>query len=159
MIRKYGVNMKSNVDKVKNSDKKSKNSNIKKVNKVKKNDNIEINNKKKDFLKYKRYDRNDIISLFMLLCDVAVVIFCALKNKVQYVNIMDRDILIGETRDMLLGKNYVVIIITLFFFVYYLWMNRLIFKKSINLKRMALVLMLLFFINCMFFYVFTVRIY
>jgi len=96
---------------------------------------------------------------FLLLIDIVLVIYCAKKNIVQYVKYYDKNIFIGKTREMLLGKNYVNLIITMFFNFYLLAISRYFFKKKIYKKNIVISFLVILFINLVLFYIFTKKIY
>ena len=100
-----------------------------------------------------------ITYFFVFLCDIVLVILCAMKNKVHYVSFFNENIFVGNTRDMLLGRNFVNIIITLFFYIYFLVMNHFFLRRKNTKKFMIWMFVLFVFVNCLLFYIFTKKIY
>ncbi len=110
---------------------------------------------KKNLFKYKSI----ITYLLIYIADIVLVIFCAINNKVHYVKFMSKDVLVGNTHDLLFGRNYVNLVIICFFYLYLVVVNKFYLKKNNHRKFMIIGLVSLLFINIMLFYIFTKRIY
>ena len=121
-------------------------------------------NTKKSQINIKKRNRVMInktnVTYFLIgICDIFLVLFCAFKNKVQYTVIFDESFLVGKTRDMIFGKNYINLIITFFFYVYLLLMNRFFLKRR-NTKKFLVGSFFAFIIaNFVLFYLCTKRVY
>ena len=102
----------------------------------------------------------DYITYFVImLCDVILVIYCACNNKVQYVKLFGKDIFVGNTKDMLFGKNFINIIITIFVYFYLLAIRKVFLHKK-NTKKIFIFLFCgVSLLNLLLFYFFTKRIY
>ena len=105
------------------------------------------------------FNKKCIVHLFLLFLDILLVLFCAFKNKVHYVDFFSSSVLVGNTWDMLLGRNCVNVIITFFFWFYIMAIDKFYFKKNFSFKRGFVLLLLLIFINFSLFYIFTRRVY
>ena len=103
--------------------------------------------------------KENIANFLIILFDIILVIYCAFKNKVNYVNIFNQKFFVGETKYLLFGRNYINLIIIGFFFGYFLLMNKFFLKKKITKKFMILSFICLVVINLVLFYIFSKRIY
>lgn len=142
--------------------KKEKNSYTKKENarhkNTKKIDNS-VKNKKKFFSKIKFINKTSVVYFLILLFDILLVIFCAMKNKVHYIHMFDEKIFVGNTKDLLIGRNYVNLIIITFFWIYTLLLNRFFLKRKNSAKFIIGVLLFLIILNFSLFYIFVEKIY
>ena len=114
---------------------------------------------KKSQNEFRNNKKKNIIYFMILFFDIVMVIYCAKQNKVHYVDFGGKSIFVGKTKDMLLGRNYVNCIITLFFYCYYLVIERFLMKNKLHKKKVLGSLFLLVFITLILFYCFTVRVY
>ncbi len=112
----------------------------------------------KEWCFMKKY-RDKIIYSLIYLIDIILVIYCAMQNKVHYVRLMSRDIIVGDTKDLVFGRNYVNLIIICFFYFYLVIINKFFLKKKNSRRFMIITLIILLVINFSFFYIFTKRIY
>ncbi len=117
------------------------------------------NNKEFKYIWKNIFTKTNITYFFILLCDIILVIFCARKNRAQYVNVFDRSIFIGQTRNILFGRNYVNVIITIFFYFYIVIMNRFFLKRKNTKMFLIFSFLFLFILNILLFYLFTVKVY
>lgn len=116
------------------------------------------NTNEKNFL-FKSFHKTAIVYSLLFICDVFLVIYCAKRNKVHYVEILNKSVFIGKTRDMIFGRNYINLIITFFFFGYFLIMNRFFLHRK-NTKIFVISSFFLFVVvNFLLFYLFTEKIY
>ena len=124
---------------------------------------VAIMSKKKDYKENKiiaKFLTKMNITFFLLyLLDIVLVIFCARQNKVHYVEILDQSIFVGDTKNMLWGRNYINVLITLFFYLYTVLMNRYFLHRKNTKKFMITCLFSYLIINLLLFYVFTVRVH
>ncbi len=101
-----------------------------------------------------------IIYLILLIVDITIVIYCARRNYANYVSIKEiGEIFVGNTKNLLFGRNYITLIITFFFFVYALLCNKFLFNKKTTKKNIILTIIFLLILNITLFYIFTKKIY
>ena len=149
--------MKKVINKEKNNNK-----NIKKTNK--KNNNKSKDNKKQldSRLKEKLLNRRNqkIIYGIIVIIDILIIIYSARNNFANYATIKDEGkVFIGSTKNLLFGRNYITLIITLFFSIYILLCNKLLFNRKNTKKSIIKTLIFLLILNVVLFYIFTKRIY
>lgn len=100
------------------------------------------------------------VTYFILfLLDIILVIYSARKNIVNYVNVINEDVIIGKTRYLFLGRNYINLIITCFFYLYFCLINRFLLKQKYNKKFLWWLLVVLIAVNFILFFIFTKRVY
>ncbi len=110
--------------------------------------------KKKSF-----FTKANICHILLIVCDIVLVIYCARNNKVHYVKMFDENVLVGNTKDMLLGRNYINVIISCFFYIYMLLIERFFLHRRVNKKTLIRFFVGVWCINLLLFFVFTQRIY
>lgn len=107
----------------------------------------------------KVFSKRNITYLVLLLLDISLVIYVARKNIVNYVEFGGYDLFVGEKKILFLGRNYINVIITVFFYAYFCMMNRF-FLKQKNTKRFLFILFFgLVILNGVLFYLFVKRVY
>lgn len=143
-------------EKNKSKAKKKNNSSKKVVTKQK--SNTLNHNKKLDVIK-KIVTKVNVTYFILFLLDIILVIYSARKNIVNYVTIADQDIFVSKTRYLLLGRNYINLIITGFFYVYICVINRFLLQKKITKKFLGLLLVVLVILNLFLFFLFAKRVY
>lgn len=136
---------------------KKKNNSSKKV-VAKQKSNALNHNKKLDVIK-KFATKVNVTYFILFLLDIILVIYSARKNIVNYVTIADQDIFVSKTRYLLLGRNYINLIITGFFYVYICVINRFLLQKKITKKFLGWLLVVLVILNLLLFFLFTKRVY
>lgn len=98
--------------------------------------------------------------LIMLILDIAIIIYSARNNHANYVTLTNnQSMFVGDTKDLLFGKNYITLIITFFFFIYTLLTNKLLFHIKNTQKFIIILLISLLTLNTVLFFIFTKRIY
>lgn len=140
------VNKKNNSVKVGNAEKKVSKKSVKKIG---------TRDKVKEFIKNKK----NIINFVLILFDLGLIIYVARDNIANYVNISGKDIFVGDTKNLFLGRNYITLVITLFMYIYWLVIDKFLFKTKTSIKRYLVVLCILLLFNVMMFYLFTNRVY
>lgn len=147
------VTKKKNVDRDKTKKKKiiKKDSQVK-ADKKKKNEGVAVS-------KRSLINKKNIMYLVIVIIDILLIIYSSRKNVVNYVDVYGKNIIVGGSQRLFFGKNYITIIVTLFFYGYICLVNRFMFKEK-NSKRF-LIGWLLFFIlvNFLLFFLFTKRVY
>lgn len=115
--------------------------------------NCEKNHKKSIFTK------KNIIYFILFLLDASLVIYVARENVVNYVKIVDQDIFVSQTRNLFLGRNYITLVITAFFYLYICLIHRFFLREKNTKKFLIWLLVILLLLNFLLFFLFTKRIY
>ena len=126
--------------------------------KKKKSVNKKENNKFVSLLKIKP-TFSIISNAFLLVLDLGLIIYTARGNIVNIVNINGRDMYVGEFKNLLFGRNYVSLVITLFIYLYFMVVDKFFLKNKFNIKKYLLVLICLILFNILLFYLFVNRVY
>ena len=102
------------------------------------------NNKTKSQKEKKKFNPKNILTkqnityFILLILDIIIIIYSARHNYANYVSInQEKSIFVGDSKDLLFGKNYITLITTIFFFVYTLLLNKALFHKK-NTKKFIL---------------------
>ena len=114
---------------------------------------ILMKSKKKYFMKL------HLCHFLLIVCDIILVIYCARQNKVHYVKLFDENIFVGNTRDLVLGRNYVNVIISCFFYIYMLLIEKFFLHRNVNKKTLICFFVGIWCINLILFCIFTQKIY
>ena len=110
--------------------------------------------------KIKKFINKDNIFYFvLLLIDISIIIYSARHNYANYVTINRKKVFIGKTKNILFGRNYIVLITTLFIYVYTLLSNKILLHKENKKEYIIKYGILLLLLNITLFYIFTKRIY
>lgn len=138
--------------------------------KNKKNKKRVLNNKKNSEKKTKKklkekiknkITRKNLFYFIIAVIDISFIIYCARHNYANYV--MDRIegdyYYVGDSKDLLFGKNYITLIFSSFIYIYILLSNRVFFQKKNSKKNMIKLFIIIFLINIIIFCIFTKRIY
>ena len=98
--------------------------------------------------------------IVFLLIDIIMIIYFAKHNFVNYASIPGQEkILVSKTQKLFFGRNYITLIITLFFTIYTLLCNKYLLKIK-NTKKLIISLIIFYLIlNIALFYLFTIKIY
>ena len=104
-------------------------------------------------------NKNFIIYFLMGLCDIVLVIYCARYNKAHYVKLLDEDVFIGKTKNLIFGRNYINLIISIFFYIYSLLIYRFFLRKKFSKIFVIGSLFFIFIFNIILFVCFSVRVY
>ena len=106
------------------------------------------------------YKKVIIIYSILLLIDVIMIIYFAKHNYVNYVSLPGNErILVSKTRKLLFGRNYITIIISLFFYIYTLLCNKYILQIKNSKKLIISTIIFYLILNISLFYIFTQKIY
>ena len=137
----------------------------KKLSNMKKKTNISNNKKTKDVKKEKKknlkslFTKTNVTFLILFLLNIILVIYSARKNVVNYVTISNQDIFVSKTRYLLWGRNYINIIITVFFYLYSCVINHFFLGRKNTRKFLVSLFFILIILNILLFFLFTKRIY
>ena len=116
-----------------------------------------VKNNKQENINYKKVI---IIYSILLLIDIIMTIYFAKHNYVNYVSLPGNErILVSKTRKLLFGRNYITIIISLFFYIYTLLCNKYILQIKNNKKLIISTIIFYLILNISLFYIFTQKIY
>lgn len=109
--------------------------------------------------KEKIFSREFIIYFFLFIIDIVLIIYVARRNVVNYVIINGHRYLIGEWKNLFLGRNYVSLFVTLFTYSYFCLVNYFFLQKKRTKRFLAGLMVGLLTFNLLLFYWFTYRIY
>lgn len=123
----------------------------------KKNNNKGIVNK--ELLFSKCLTKVNITYFIFFLIDIILVIYLARGNRVNYVLIFDEEIFVSKTKYLLWGRNYVNVIVTVFFYIYGCLLNKFYLKRKNSKKFLLSLLGILLVLNVLLFVIFTKRVY
>ena len=121
--------------------------------KVKKSVKIEKNTLKKWLTK------TSITYFGLFILDVIVVIYLARMNIVNYVKILDEEIFVSKTSYLLLGRNYINLFFSAFFYSYICLVNKFFLHKKNTKNFLFRLLVILLVLNIVLFFLFTKRVY
>ena len=115
---------------------------------------------KKQKLNLKKYiTKQNIIYLIIAISDIFLIIYSARRNMINYVKIENKKMYLGAKTNLIFGRNYISLVTTLVVYIYTLLINKVYFKKKINIENYIIFLILLLLSNCLIFYIFTNRVY
>ena len=118
------------------------------------------NNISKYIKKLKKYlTKTNITYITILLLDIILTIYLARQNMVNYAVVLDEEIFISKTRYLLLGRNYINLITTPFFYIYLCIINKFYLHNKNTKKFLLYSLLILIIINITLFIIFTKKIY
>ena len=134
---------------------------IKKGNVVSKNNNKnKLMKKRKEKLKENIIkNKNILVLIVLLIIDIVLIIYVAKENVSHYVNVNGKDIFIGKTKNLLLGRNYITVVVSVFIYLYGLLINKVMLGNKINIKKLVLIFIGILILNMIVFCIFTNRIY
>lgn len=119
-------------------------------------------NKKEQITKQQELEiqkkNQNIFYLVLAIVDVATIIYFARHNIVNYVKVGEKKVLISSTKNLLLGKNYIVLITSAFFYIYTIVTRKILFKQNLTKKFVLFLLAFIFGLNIALFYLFTKKI-
>ena len=104
-------------------------------------------------------NKNKLVIGMLILLDFFLIVFMARKNTINYVVIDGKDIFIGETKNLVLGRNYITLVITLFIYFYGVAINKILLRNKIRFIYMILIFLGILILNMLMFYLFTNKVY
>lgn len=104
-------------------------------------------------------NKNKLVIFGLIVVDIILIIWAARKNIANYVLINGENIFVGDTKNLLLGRNYITLVVTAFIYSYGILINKIFIKKKIKIKYLLLILGLILVINMILFYIFTSKVY
>ena len=126
----------------------------KKIYKKEKKQQLEIKKSFKNFIKNKNY-----IYIFLILINIVFTIYIAKKNSVHYVKVLNNDVLISNDKLLFLGRGYINLLISGFFSLYTILIDKFLLKKKITFKSSILIILLYSILDVVLFYLFINRIF
>ena len=118
------------------------------------------NNISKYMKRLKKYlTKTNTTYLVILLLDIILTIYLARQNMVNYAVVLDEEIFISKTRYLLLGRNYINLITTPFFYIYLCIINKFYLHNKNTKKFLLYSLLILIITNITLFIIFTQKIY
>jgi len=113
----------------------------------------------KSSLILEKLGKKNIAYFVLFLLDIIFVIYLARRNIVNYVEFSGHDIFITDKKNMFFGRNYINVIVTVFFYIYFCMINRFILKEKNTKKFLFILFFILVVLNGLLFYLFTKRVY
>lgn len=107
----------------------------------------------------KRMTKKNVTYLFLGVIDVILIICVARKNVVNYADFLGKSIFVGDEKNLILGRNNISIVVTLFFYGYICLVNRFFLGQKNTKKFLVSLLFILVVLNGILFYCFTTRVY
>lgn len=108
----------------------------------------------------KKISLPQVLYIILTIIDIVIIIYSARHNYANYATINKKEsFFVGDAKDLLFGKNYISLIVSLFFFCYTLLLNKFLFHKKSTKLGILKLFILIFFINTILFFCFTKRIY
>ena len=95
----------------------------------------------------------------LIIIDILLIIWSANDNYCNYVRTDDGVHLVGDTKNLLFGRNYIGLIITLFVYIYGLLVNKVMIKEKVSIKLLVVIFIMLFLFNMLLFYLFVNKVY
>ena len=81
-----------------------------------------------------------IINMIVFILNTVLIIYVAKQNIANYANVNGEEVFVGSTKNLLLGRNYITIVITVFTNIYYYFLNKFILKNKFTKKQLILIL-------------------
>jgi len=119
----------------------------------------EVLNKKDKIKLFIKRDKNLLLVGILFIIDVILIVCFAKDNYANYAKVNGESIFVGKTRNLLFGRNYIGLIVTLFIYFYGLLVNKVCLKNKLNIKWLVWLLVGLLLFNMLLFYGFTNKIY
>ena len=105
-------------------------------------------------------DKKKLFYIVLVIIDIIITIYFARKNAANYVKINEEHtIFVGDTKNLIFGRNYISLITTIFFFIYTCLANRILFREKTTKKFIITTFIFYFILNIILFLLFTKRIY
>ena len=118
------------------------------------------NNKKIDKIKsFVNKNKNILLVSILGIIDIILIICFARDNYANYAEVDGNVIFVGKTKNLLFGRNYIGLIVTIFIYIYGLIVSKVLCKNKLEIKKSILWFILIFVVNMILFYVFTNKIY
>ena len=104
--------------------------------------------------------RRNVVYLLILVADLSIIIYAARRNIINYVEVSkNKYSYFGDSSNIYFGRNYITLVTTLVVYIYLLILNKFYYKIKIDIKYLVLSFIILFFINIIMFYLFTIKVY
>lgn len=120
---------------------------------------MSINDKKSNVTLRENKDiKKLLIWGLLIVIDIILIVYFAGSNYANYATVEGKVVFVGDTKNLLFGRNYIGLIVSLFMFGYGILMNKF-FKNKFRLKSVLISAMGLLLFNMLLFYLFTNKIY
>lgn len=140
--------------------------NVKKSNKVNKIKKTNIQKKNRSFrekieeiknlmIKYKKV----LICLLWGILDVCLIIYVARSNSVNYVDVNGSNVLVGDEKNLLFGRNYITLVVSLFTYIYFIMIDKFVLHIKGDKKYLVWLFIGVLLVNMILFFIFTNRVY
>jgi len=117
-------------------------------------------NPQKNTSKLKKiFTKKNIIYLTILIFDLIIIIYAARHNIINYVNVKGKEKYMGDTKNLYFGRNYITLLTTIVVYIYIIILKKFYYHEKLTKKILSLLLILLLLINCLVFYLFTIKVY
>ena len=100
-----------------------------------------------------------LLWVFLFVIDIILIICFAKDNYANYARLEGNTIFVGDTKNLLFGRNYIGLIVTFFIYTYGIIVEKILCRNKLNLKKLVGLFFLIFVLNMIFFYLFTNKIY
>lgn len=160
---------KRDVKKIEKITKKTSNrGNIKIGEKIKTKDNSKKNIKSNTENKVTKFDefklflvknKNILLVSILLVIDIILIVCFARDNYANYADVDGKVIFVGETKNLLFGRNYVGLVVTCFIYFYGILVSKFLCKNKFKIKQLILLFIGIFVLNVLLFYMFTNKVY
>lgn len=104
-------------------------------------------------------NRDKIFYFVLGIIDIILIIYVARSNIANYAIVNGEEVFIGSSKNLIMGRNYITLVISLFIYLYGLIVNKFLLKKKISNKWLILILILILIFNMIMFYLFTKKVY
>ena len=105
-------------------------------------------------------NKKKLFFIILIIIDIIINIYFARKNVANYVKLTkEHTIFIGDTKNLIFGRNYISLLTTIFFFIYTSLANRILFREKTTKKFIITTFLFYFILNIILFLIFTKRVY
>ena len=133
--------------------------NDKKIIKKKKSKNVECNKKFENVKSFIIKNKNILMVSILFVIDLVLIIWFAKENYANYAKVKDELIFVGDTKNLLFGRNYIGLIVTLFIYFYGIIVSKFLCRNKLNIKWLVGCFIVILLFNMLMFYLFTNKIY
>ena len=133
--------------------------NDKKVVKKKSSKQIKSNKKFDGIKAFIIKNKNKLMVSILFVIDLVLIIYFAKENYANYAKVKDELIFVGDTKNLLFGRNYIGLIVTLFIYFYGIIVSKFLCRNKLNIKWLVGCFIVILLFNMLMFYLFTNKIY
>ena len=107
-----------------------------------------------------KLNNKKLFFIAVIIIDIIITIYFARKNIANYIKIDGSEAkFVGETKNIVFGRNYITLITTSFFFIYTCLSNKILFHEKITKKFVITTFFFYLILNIILFIIFTKRVY